>query len=353
MAADPLPDPAAPTILTARLPVAVVSALSALALGACSSSTKTPTTTTSSVSGAATTSTTTTTTTTTTSKPGTGKPPVIIGDKNYTEQFVLGELYLEALQAQGFSVTIDQNIGPLPVAIKGLQTGTFSMYPEYLNVWNSQVAGYRRRFKTVASAYRAARDYALEHGMELLDPTPFSDTSGIGVTEAFAHQNHLRTIGSLADVASTLTLGGPPQFQQDSLSGLPAMEEVYGFAPAAYKPLNLGDQYTALDQGTVQAAYVNTTDGEFTTGDYALLTDTRKVFGIGNVVPVLTTKILDEEGPVFAATINRVSALLTMRVIRELNAEVDPAEAGKSAAGVASRFLADHGVIPPSSVNTS
>jgi osmoprotectant transport system substrate-binding protein len=342
--------------MTARLPVVAVSALTILALGACSSSNSTPstTTTTSSVSGSATTTTTTsatTTTTTTTPLPGADKPPVIIGDKNYTEQFVLGELYSEALQAEGFHVSsLDQNIGPLSVAIKGLQTGIFNMYPEYLNVWNSQVAGYTRRFKTVASAYRAAQRYAVKHGMELLKPTPFSDTSGIGVTVNFAHQNHVRTIGSLANVASTLTLGGPPQFQQDSATGLPAMEQVYGFSPASYKVLNLGDQYKALDQATVEAAYVNTTDGQFTSGNYALLTDTKKVFGIGNIVPVVSAKILKEEGPVFAATINRVSALLSMQVIRELNAEVDPDLAGKNPAGVASRFLADHGLIPPSTV---
>jgi osmoprotectant transport system substrate-binding protein len=95
---------------------------------------------------------------------------------------------------------------------------------------------------------------------------------------------------------------------------------------------------------------VSTTDGQFTSGNYALLTDTKKVFGIGNVVPVVSAKILKEEGPVFAATINRVSALLSMQVIRELNAEVDPDLAGKNPAGVASRFLADHGLIPPSTV---
>jgi osmoprotectant transport system substrate-binding protein len=173
------------------------------------------------------------------------------------------------------------------------------------------------------------------------------------VTVNYAHQNRLHTIGSLATVAATLTLGGPPQFKQDSTSGLPAMEQVYGFSPANYVPLNLGDQYKALDQDLVQAAYVSTTDGQFTSGNYALLTDTKKVFGIGNVVPVVSAKILKEEGPVFAQTINRVSALLTMRVIRELNDEVDPDLAGKNPAGVASRFLADHGLIPPSSVTPS
>jgi glycine betaine/choline ABC-type transport system substrate-binding protein len=277
---------------------------------------------------------------------------VTIGDKNYTEQFVLGELYSFALKAQGFTVSLNPNIGPNQVRLAQFQKGDIDMYPEYLNVWNSQIAGKKRNFTTLGGAYRVAQDFAFSHHLELLNPTPFSDTSGIGVTAYFAHQNGLRTIGSLRNVAPTLTLGGPPgpQFQQDPTNGLPAMEEAYGFTPATYKPVDIGSQYKALDQGIVQATYVSTTDGEFTTGNYSLLRDTKKVFGIGNVVPVVSIKTVDEEGPVFIATINRVSALLTQPVIRELNAEVDLS--GQTPPGVASRFLADHGVIPPSMVVT-
>ena len=57
------------------------------------------------------TATTTPASTTAPALPGTGKPAVVIGDKNFTEQFVLGELYDLALQADGFSVSLNRNIG--------------------------------------------------------------------------------------------------------------------------------------------------------------------------------------------------------------------------------------------------
>ncbi len=336
--------------LTVRLLALVLGGLAAAGCGSSgTSSTHSPP-----AASPPTTTTTTTapSTTTTPALPGAGKPPVTIGDKNYTEQFVLGQLYYQALKAQGFSVTSNPNIGPDQVRMQQLQSGLF-MYPEYLNVWNSQIAASKKQFTTLRAAYRAAQNYALRYGLELLDPTPFSDTVGIGATVVYAQQNHLRTIGDLAKVAAGLTMGGPPgpQFQQAQADGLPALEEAYGFAPAAYKSLDIGDQYKALDEGIVQAAYVNTTDGEFTTGNYQLLLDTKGVFGVGNVVPVMSAKTLDEEGPVFADTIDRVSALLSLPVIRELNALVDLS--GETPAGVASRFLADHGLIPPSSVITS
>jgi osmoprotectant transport system substrate-binding protein len=287
----------------------------------------------------------TTTTSTTTSLPGTGKPAVTIGDKNYTEQFVLGQLYLLALQANGYTVNINRNIGATDVTIQALSTGRIAMYPEYLQTWNTAVAGYTHSFPSTFAAYQAGQRYALAHGLQLLDPTPFSDTFAIGVTVAYAAQNHLRKISDLRSLAQTLTLGGPPEFQQGPGAQLPLVEQVYGVTPAAFKPLAIGDQYSALNDGSIQAADVNTTDGELASGDYALLGDPKNVFGYGNVVPVVSATALANEGQAFADTINRVSALLSTDVIRQLNADVDVA--GQNPTTVARVFLETHGVIPP------
>ena len=275
--------------------------------------------------------------------PGAGKPPVTIGDKNFTEQFVLGELYYQALRAQGFSVLLNRNIGPTEVTIQALQSGRLSMYPEYIDTWNSAVARYRHPFRSAYAAYQAGERYALAHGLELLDPTPFGDTDAIGVTFNYSVQHGVNSISDLTKVASTLTLGAPLQFEQDP-TGLPAMEQAYNVTPAAFKPLPVGGQYQALDQGTVQAADVNTTDGELITGNYTLLQDPKHVFGWGNVVPVVPVRVLDAEGPAFEGTIDQVSALLTTPVIRQLNAAVDIS--GEDPVVVARQFLEAHGLLP-------
>ncbi len=279
-----------------------------------------------------------------TALPGTGKPLVTIGDKNFTEQFVLGELYSQALSAQGFKVMLSRNIGPTEVTIPALQSGRLAMYPEYLQTWNTTVARYRHGFPTAARAYQAGRRYALAHGLDLLDPTPFSDTDEIGVPFNYATEHRLKTLGDLRRVAATLTVGAPPQFQQDP-AGLPLIEQAYGFLPAAFKPLEVGGQYQALDQGTVQAADVNSTDAQLLTGDYLVLGDPRHVFGWGNVVPVASAKLLQIEGPAFAATIDKVSALLTLPVMRQLNAAVELSH--QDPAAVAREFLIAHGLVPP------
>lgn len=285
-------------------------------------------------------------TTATTPLPGQGRPPVTVGDSNvYPEQFVLGALYEQALTAEGFSVSVNRNIGPVEVRVKALESGTVSVYPEYINVWDTSVAGYAGHFHSAHAAYQAGQQYALLNDMQLLNPTPFSDTGGLAVTLAYALQNDLKAIGDLRRVQATLTIGGPPQFQTDS-PGLNQVEQTYGFVPTAFKALPVGAQYTALDQHTVQAAAVNTTDGQMASGQYVLLADPQHVFGWGNVVPVVSQKALVDEGPAFMATINEVSALLTPRVMRQLNADV--AVLGEDPVKVAQQFLEAHHMVPVS-----
>jgi osmoprotectant transport system substrate-binding protein len=278
--------------------------------------------------------------------PGTGRPPITIGDKNYTEQFLLGELYKQALTAEGFSVQLNQNIGPTGVTLQAMKTGSLAMYPEYLNIFNSEIAEYTAPFRTRLGAYRAAQRYAIAHGLALLDPTPFSDTGAIGVTVGYALANRLSSLSDLSKVESSLTLGGPPE-SSPTVPSLDDLEQTYGFTPHTFTPLAVGAQYSALNDGSVQAAEVQTTDGQLASRDYLLLADPANVFGWGNVVPVVGSSVIASEGPAFAATINRVSSLLTTGVMRELNQAVDIA--GQDPATVAQQFLETHGLIPPSS----
>jgi len=334
-----------------RLGASLACGLAALGLSACGTgsrsvpaATQSPTTATTTVTTTATaTATTTATTTTTVTLPGAGKPPVTIGDENTPEQFLLGQLYYQALKAEGFQVTLNQNIGPTQVVMQALATGELAMYPEYLDTWDTQVVGDPRAYRTREGAYLSGQHYAQGHGLKLLDPTPFSDTNAIAVSFDYAVENLVQSIPDLIKVAGQLTLGGPPQFAQ-SPTGLPTIENMYSTFPAAFKPLEIGAQYQALDQGSVQAAVVNTTDPQLLTGSYPLLHDPEDVFGWGNVVPVASARALDAEGPAFAATVNRVSALLTLPAIRELNAAV--VLDGEDPATAAQEFLQAQGVLP-------
>jgi osmoprotectant transport system substrate-binding protein len=341
----------------ARLFAAVLAAVVCVACGSSGTTsstavttTRTTTSSTSSVATATTSSTTssggtgTTGSTTTTALPGAGKPVITVGDKNFAEQFVLGQLYAQALRAQGYSVNINQNIGPTDVTVQALHSGSLSVYPEYLNTFNTVIAGYHHGFGTLLDAYQGAQHYALAHGMQVLAPTPFSNTDAIAVTVAYAEANHAHTIGDLNRLSAGLTVGGPAQFQTGS-PGLPDLNVAYGFVPIGYRPMAVGDQYAALNSDSIQAADVKSTDGQLATGDYVLMRDPRRAFGWGNVVPVVSAKAMAVEGPAFADTIQSVDDRLTTDTIRQLNYAVSIA--GLDPASVAQQFLQTHGLLTP------
>ena len=64
-------------------------------------------------------------------QPGKGKPAVTIGTKDFTEEFILGELYAQALQAKGYTVNLKRNIGATEITDKALTSKQIDAYPEY------------------------------------------------------------------------------------------------------------------------------------------------------------------------------------------------------------------------------
>src|SRR5687768_2524538 len=54
-----------------------------------------------------------------------------IGSKNFDEQFILGEIYAQALEAAGYEVNKELNLGSEVIAKKALEQGEIDAYPEY------------------------------------------------------------------------------------------------------------------------------------------------------------------------------------------------------------------------------
>ena len=56
---------------------------------------------------------------------------VRVGSKNFTEQFILGELYAQALEANGIKTEKKFNLGGTLIAHKALEEKQIDLYPEY------------------------------------------------------------------------------------------------------------------------------------------------------------------------------------------------------------------------------
>lgn len=273
-------------------------------------------------------------------EPGKGKPPVTLGTKNFTEQFVLGQLYKQALEAKGYTVALKQNIGSTEIADKALRSGEIDLYPEYIGIFNTAVAGDTKAYPSVEEAFAAGQAYAGRNGYTLLPLTPFTDVDALAVTPEYARANDLRSVADLAGVRG-VKLGAPPEFRQRE-TGLVGLKRVYGIDDVEFAPLTIGLQYQALDDGKIDVADVFTTNGQLQSGRYVVLEDPKNVFGFQNVTPIVSTKVLNAEGPAFAETLNAVSERLTTRAMQQMNAAVDIDK--QSPAEVAQQFLEANGL---------
>jgi osmoprotectant transport system substrate-binding protein len=140
------------------------------------------------------------------------------------------------------------------------------------------------------------------------------------------------------------TLGGAPEFAT-RFEGLVGLKQEYGLTNIKFKPLAIGLQYKALDDGQIQVADVFTTDGQLQGKKYAVLKDPKNVFGFQNIAPVVSQKVVSAEGPAFAQTLNVVSAKLTTPAMQQMNGAVDLDK--NAPAAVAKKFLSANGLDTP------
>jgi osmoprotectant transport system substrate-binding protein len=269
-----------------------------------------------------------------TDQPGKGKPAITIGTKDFTEEFILGNLYQQALQAKGYKVNLKENIGATEIVDKALTSKRIDAYPEYTGVSLSVVAGKDTLTKSPEETASLVKSFYEGRGQMVSDPTPFQDTDAIATTKEFATKNNLTEVADLKKLPS-FTLGARPEFKS-RFNGLKGMAKVYGVKNAQFKQVALGLQYPSLDKGNVDTVNVFSTDAQLSSGKYALLKDPKGVFGFQNVYFVINKDKYDAlGGQQFMDVINSVNKLLTGKAMQTMNAAVDldkqdPGEVAKS-----------------------
>ena len=269
-------------------------------------------------------------------------PTVVIGSKNFPEEFILGELYTQALQAKGFSVKYKENIGSTELMTKALQSGQIDFYPEYTGVIVQDVFGHANSPATASATYKLAKQLEAGKGYTLLNATPFYDTDVLAVTNATAAKYHLKTISDLSKVGP-FKLGGFPECQTRNTCFVGYTKQ-YGLKNATFASVGSVSPYAALDSGAVLAADVFSTDPPLLKpSKYTVLTDPKHVTGFQNVAPIVKTSLLQQEGSTFAKTVNDVSSKLTLPAIIAMNKAVEVDK--QSPAAVAKAFLKANGLL--------
>lgn len=269
-----------------------------------------------------------------------------VGSKNFTEQILLGEIYAQALEAAGYSVNTDLNLGSEQVALQALEAGEISGYPEYTTTALTSFYGAAPDAvpTDVAEAATQARAEFEKDGLVMFKPAPFESANAVGLLSTTADDLGVETISDLEGKSQDLVLFGSPECRQrvDCLVGL---EDGYGLQFKKFTPVDIEQRYPVLDDGQADLSIVFTLDGELASSDeYVTLEDDQNVFpAAGNPAFVTDQATVDKAGADYQETIELVQESLTDDVMQELNARVDIDR--EEATAVATQYLTDEGYI--------
>jgi glycine betaine/choline ABC-type transport system substrate-binding protein len=269
-----------------------------------------------------------------------------VGSKNFTEALILGNIYAKALQAAGYDVNSNLNLGSEVIAYKALQDGEISGYPEYTSTLLTSIFGKEANQvpADAQQAYQQAQQELQPKGETAFEPTPFADANALGMLKSKADELGVTTISDLQGKSQDLTLYGSPECRQrvDCLVGL---QDVYGLQFKSFNPVDIGLRYTVLDKGQADASILFTSDAQLAANPdkYVLLEDDKGIFPSGNVIWVTDESTVEKAGPDYQATIQKVQQGLTLPVMQELNARVDIDK--EDPAAVATAYLKESGYI--------
>lgn len=275
---------------------------------------------------------------------GDGAGTVIVGSKDFTEQFIVAEMYAQLLENEGFTVERKLNLGGTPIAHEAIMNGDIDLYPEYTSTGLltmlklDPIQDAQEIYTTVKKGYEE------QYSLTWLTPSPFNNTQALAMKKDVAAQYGIQTYSDLSQKAPELVLGGPAEFleREDGLKGL---QQAYGgFDFKEEKQLGTGSlRYQALMDGQIDVVVAFGTDGAIQGNDLLLLEDDLVFYPIYNIAPVIRMDTL-EKYPQIEKILNDFAPLLTDDVMSGLNWQVDGPE-GKEPADVARAFLADKGLV--------
>ena len=281
------------------------------------------------------------------SEGGGGGPTITVGSKNFTEQYILGELYAQALAANGFSVEKKLDLGSEQIADKALQNGQIDMYPEYTGTSLVAVLGYKgENPPTPEATYQKAKElYAKRDPADtMLTPAQFNNTYGIFVRSQVAEQDDLKTLTDLAAVSPELTFVSFSEFQNRP-DGYPNMQKNYeGLDFGDIKIVNSigGPIYQGVLQGEGDVGVGFTTDGQLASDELVVMEDPKNIWPFYYPAPVVRSDVL-EQNPKMEEVLNSVSETLDAETMRKLNAQVDIER--EDPEDVAAEYLQEKGIV--------
>ena len=277
---------------------------------------------------------------------------ITVSGKEFTEQLILGQILVKALEDAGADVNDQTAIFGSENTRTALESGDVDMYWEYTGTaWSVHLG------REIGEApgdpvelYNAVKTGDLEeNGIVWLDMTQVNNPYALGLLRSRAEELGVSTISDFANIANTdpenATLCGATEWLTRD-DGFPALAAEYGFELS-------GDQLAEVEFSIIPSQVVDGstcvfgeffgTDGTIAANDILILEDDLNSFFAYNNALTVRKDVYDEHGEALEDIFGPISAALNSEVMRELNSRVDAD--GEEPEAVAESWLRENGFI--------
>lgn len=272
---------------------------------------------------------------------------LVVGAKNFTEQYVLGNMMSLILKDAGFTVTEQFGTSSM-VTRQGLVTGQTDLYMEYTGTaWAVYLGHADEIVNDPVELYEKVKREDLEsNGIVWLDRGILNNTYALAIRRSDVGK-YGETLSELAEYVNSNP--GSAVFAIDHefyerADGFWEMAKTYGLevGEECVKTMDIGLTFEAINRGQVDVAMVFATDGKIRSYDLEVLNDDMNFFPVYNVCVTVREDVV-EKHPEITKLLRPLSELLDDETMQELNYRVD--SQGIPARIVASQFLSQNGLI--------
>ncbi len=262
---------------------------------------------------------------------------ITVGSKNFTEQYVLSEIFIQALEARGAEVVDATDTGDTPTTRAALESGEIDAYFEYNSTGWVEHLGNSDPDPDEEALTEAVREADAANGIEWIGRSSFNDTYGFAITPQIRQENiagrsnwgeafDMAAMAELMEENDDTVLCVEPEFPERD-DGLVLFEEATNFTvpDERIRIMEAAEVYEAVADGDCDFGEVFTTDGRLNALDLTTVIDPG-VFYVYNASLNIRSDVYEQAPEAFDELAEMILTPLSQKRITELNQRVSDGE---------------------------
>jgi osmoprotectant transport system substrate-binding protein len=248
---------------------------------------------------------------------------IVVGSKNFTESFVLGELIAQQIETHtNLKVERRFYLAGTYICQQAMLAGRIDIYPEYTGTALTAILKQQASGDKTDVYQRVKSEYEHQFGLTLGPAFGFNDTFAMEIRGEDARRLNIQTLSQASKFAPQWKAGFGYEFME-RMDGYRGMAAAYGLHFAEQpRIMDLGLLARALKDHQIDFAAGNATDGLIQALDLFVLADDKHYFPPYEAVPVIRQQTVQQH-PDVARALDQLEDKISDEGMQKMNYAVD------------------------------